>query len=312
MKVGWIVTSERTYGNSSRCIAFAVHDWLLKNNIESEIIFAHPGEGSAELPLSTELTTILQERYFTHVVFQKVCLDHAAHYLRLAKHMGIITVYTIDDYLDPHDKDMVQEADILIANAQFMQNFIHEKYHREVFQIPAAYEVDKHFYKFDYHTDKFTVFWTGSLANAYQGAEFISMMKDFGYNYELIAPPSVATIPWRLDYYNDLIKADVAVFNCLRPMAIETLAKGEGRPVQSMILGVPTIVSPFPSYAKLITNGVDGFVCYMNTPEEFHDYLEYLQDEKVRDRIGTAGRQRVINDYHIDTVGKKWLEALEQ
>lgn len=311
MKVGWIVTSERAYGNSSRCIAFTVHDWLLKNGIDSEVIFAPEGEGGCEVPLSPKLTETIQERYFSHIVFQKVCLDHALYYLQLAKQMGITTVYTIDDYLEPYDKDMVKEADILIANSQFMQNFIREKYQKTVFQIPAAYEIDRNFCKTDYHTDQFTVFWTGSLANAYQGAEFITMMKDFGYKYELIAPPSVATIPWRLDYYNDLIRADVAVFNCFRPMGIETLAKGEGRPVQSMILGVPTIVSPFPSYAKLITNGVDGFVCYMNTPEEFHEYLEYLQDEKVRESIGMAGRQRVIDEYHIDAIGKRWLEAME-
>lgn len=315
MKVGWFASDDRETGNSGRSIVFPVHDWLLNKGIESTILFA-PAEGSGGIPKSVKIDRAILSKRFTHLVFQKLCLGYTPTYLKLAKMKGTITVYTIDDYLlrDP-DHEMIAEADILIANSKFMQEYIQTKYHKKVSQIPCSYEVDRNFYKTDYHTDKFTAFWHGSIGNIQQGLEFKYMMRIFNYNYELIAPiqtmGQLATIPWRRDYHKDLLNADVVVLPCLHPMSMMELAKGEGRPLQSMILGIPTIVSPFPDYTKLITNGIDGFVCYMNTPDEFHEYLEYLQDEKVRESIGKAGRQRVIEEYNIDTVGKRWLEVLE-
>lgn len=316
MKVGWFSSDDIETGNSGRNIVFPVHDWLLKEGIESTVLFAPIG-GLPGIPKAKNLTQAILSKRFTHLVFQKLCLGYTPTYLKLAKMNGIITVYTIDDYLVGNpDHEMIAEADILIANSKFMREYIQTKYHKKVSQIPCAYNIDRNFCKTDYHTDKFTAFWHGSVGNIQQGLEFKQMMQIFSYNFELIAPQStmgdLATIPWRRDYHKDLLNADVIVLPCLHPMRMVERAKGEGRPLQSMILGIPTVVSPFPDYTKLITNGVDGIICYTSTPYEFLVCLEYLQDEKVREAIGKAGRKRVIDEYHIDSIGKRWLEALEQ
>lgn len=316
MRIGWITSGGREKGNSSRCIAFAAHDWFLKNGIDSKIVWANQdndGDGGIAVHPAKEIDDAILNKEITHLIFQKVMMNHANYYLNLAKKMGIITIYTVDDWTEPYSKMMELEADIVVTNSPVMEEYLWYKYKREAITIHAAYDVDRNFFKEDYHTERLTAYWYGTLGNQQQAEEFEGMMKAFGIPYEIIAPPGMGTITWRADtFYHDLARADIAVLPCLHPMSKMEVAKGHGRPIQAMILGVPLIVSPFPAYTRLITNGLDGFIAYLGTSTEFKEYIDYLKDEENRKKIGQAGRQRVVDEYHIDTIGNKWLEVLTQ
>src|SRR3972149_9367612 len=109
MKIGWITSGGRETGNSSRGVAFTAHDWFLKNNIESRILWINTdndGDGGIACHESPDIEKAIFDKEITHLIFQKVMADKAHLYLTLAKKMGITTIYTVDDYTEPHSKHM--------------------------------------------------------------------------------------------------------------------------------------------------------------------------------------------------------------
>jgi len=77
-----------------------------------------------------------------------------------------------------------------------------------------------------------------------------------------------------------------------------------------MVLGLPVVTSPIPAYLPIIKQGKNGFICYNNTKEDFVNYLTLLKDHTLRSKIGARARLDVIEEYSIDSIGKRWLKIL--
>lgn len=77
----------------------------------------------------------------------------------------------------------------------------------------------------------------------------------------------------------------------------------EGVPValmEAMSLGVPCVSTTIAGIPELICPGADGLLVPPGEPAAFADALETLaRDESLRDRLGSAGRQRVIDEYNL-------------
>lgn len=312
MKVGWVLTDSPETGNSSRRIAGNVHNWFNGHGIESRIVYANPGDGGIGVSISPSLHDIIRHKEITHLIFQKVCTGYAPYYLAEAKEYGIVTAYTIDDWMGDYAFQMYIHADILIANSDYMKNYVKELFNRDAAQISVAYESPKEVYKKDYTTDQVKVYWIGSFGNATQAHVLEDLVHKLGYKYEILGNSLVegATIPWSRTYYNDMIDADIVVIPSNMPMKISELAKGKGRPIELMVLGLPIVASPFPSYLKLFKQGKNGFICHTNTLDEFEVYLSALKNQALRERIGKTARESVVDRYSMDTIGQRWLEIL--
>lgn len=307
MRVGWILC-DGIMGASSRMNGIIIHNWFNANGIDSRIIAELPA--TPVVPRSEELERIITEKEVTHLVFQKVCLGAAIDYLELAKGCGIKTIYTMEDLIQ-EGIPMAQRANVTITNSEYVRNALKIDLNIDSITIYSPYESPRDLCKQNYVTDKIKVYWFGTLGSTPSALALKETILDLKYTYDMVCPPPACTIPWTLQYYNDLVKADIIVIPQLDPWSPWTLAKGENRLVSAMVLGVPVIASPYPSYVKLIKHGENGLLCKNNTIVEFTSYLNYLGEEEFREEIGRAGRATVVDKYTMDNVGKMWVEAFE-
>ncbi len=76
--------------------------------------------------------------------------------------------------------------------------------------------------------------------------------------------------------------------------------------LQYMALGIPAIMSPVGVNTEIIENGINGFLA--DTDEEWLDKLKLLiESENLRNTLGKAGRQTVIERYSFNSQKEKYL-----
>lgn len=311
MKVGWILCGN-IMGGSPRQIGINTSNWLNKNGVES-IFFE--GNDTVFVDPSNTIESCIDSNEVTHLVFQKVCMGEARGYLQRAKDKGVKTVYTMDDFLF-EGLDMIKNADGVMANSDLSAKILAETYHVSSIHIPTAYESPPSLCKKTYTTEDPCVYWFGQLGNAGQVEQIKDIVAEGGYRFEAIASGPWGTKQWTLQYYDDLVQADIVIipeFSLIHspPPPLMLLTKGANRPTMAMVLGVPVVVSPYPSYIDLIANWRDGIVCTGNTPNEFKYALMALKDPALREQIGKMGRAKVVDRYSQDTIGNEWIQFLQ-
>jgi len=108
-----------------------------------------------------------------------------------------------------------------------------------------------------------------------------------------------------LEHYK---KSDLFVLGC------EVAADGDrdGIPnvlIESMAMGVPVVVTDISGIPELVEDEKTGLLVPSGNPEELADaMLRMLTDEQLRNRVKTAGRQRVIEDFD----NRRLIEDLAQ
>lgn len=74
--------------------------------------------------------------------------------------------------------------------------------------------------------------------------------------------------------------------------------------------GIPCVATAFGSNLENFEQGVTGFLA--DTTEEWVKYILLLiDDEKLRERIGKAGRQNVMNNFSVEANKPKYLHILD-
>ncbi len=80
-----------------------------------------------------------------------------------------------------------------------------------------------------------------------------------------------------------------------------------------MVVGLPCVVSPLPSYVelwrKLVSYGEPFIITKDDTTWEIE--LKSLMLTNTREWIGEYARKCVVEDYNIDTIGKQFVSILE-
>ncbi|QLH31122.1 MAG: glycosyltransferase [Cyclobacteriaceae bacterium] len=97
----------------------------------------------------------------------------------------------------------------------------------------------------------------------------------------------------------------------LMPLRDNEFEKGKCglKAIQYMGVGIPIVVSKVGVNADIVKHGVSGFHC--TTEEDWINTLKSLaNDEGLRKRIGSAGRQNVEELYSIHFAIKKWEQIL--
>jgi glycosyltransferase involved in cell wall biosynthesis len=73
-----------------------------------------------------------------------------------------------------------------------------------------------------------------------------------------------------------------------------------------MAMEIPVLVSPVGINTEIVQDGVQGFHC--STDDQWVSRLEELiADKDLRLRMGRSGREKVINDYSIDSNSTTFL-----
>jgi len=93
------------------------------------------------------------------------------------------------------------------------------------------------------------------------------------------------------------------------PLPDDEWAKGKCglKGLQYMALEIPTLMSPVGVNTEIIQHGVNGYL--PNTENEWVDILSNLiENKELRERIGKASRQTVINKYSVEAWKQKYLD----
>ena len=79
--------------------------------------------------------------------------------------------------------------------------------------------------------------------------------------------------------------------------------------IQYMACGIPVIASPVGVNSRIVQHGVNGFLA--STPAEWRAAIEHLlRDAALRQRMGEAGRNMVVEHYSIQRYGPYLAECI--
>jgi glycosyltransferase involved in cell wall biosynthesis len=157
---------------------------------------------------------------------------------------------------------------------------------------------------------KLRIGWTGSHSTLKYLKEIESVLADIlrehpNVEFLVIADksPNLSSnvpfkfVPWRNDTeIEDLLQFDIGIM----PLPDDEWAKGKCgfKALQYMALAFPAVASPVGVNTKIISHGVNGFLC--STADEWEHALRTLIiDPELRRKMGIEGRKTVIRHYSV-------------
>jgi glycosyltransferase involved in cell wall biosynthesis len=119
----------------------------------------------------------------------------------------------------------------------------------------------------------------------------------------------MASVPWSEDTeVASLQTLDVGIM----PLLDGPFERGKCgyKLIQYMACGLPVVASPVGVNRQIVEHGVNGFLA--QTPREWEEALKsLLADPLLRQRMGTAGREKVQRLYSIQVTGPRLVSLLK-
>ena len=103
---------------------------------------------------------------------------------------------------------------------------------------------------------------------------------------------------------SDLHQFDIG----LMPLMDDEWALGKCgfKALQYMAVGIPALVSPVGVNKNIVTHGEQGYHC--TNSDQWRDYISQLLTQvELRKEMGSKGRQKVINDYSVESNSSNFM-----
>jgi glycosyltransferase involved in cell wall biosynthesis len=114
---------------------------------------------------------------------------------------------------------------------------------------------------------------------------------------------------WRAETeLEDLSEFDIGIM----PLPDDLWSRGKCglKGLQYMALEIPTVMSPVGVNSDIIQDGTNGFLA--SGHDQWVEKISLLvESSQLRQKLGAAGRQTVIDHYSVEANKKKWLSAFE-
>jgi glycosyltransferase involved in cell wall biosynthesis len=93
---------------------------------------------------------------------------------------------------------------------------------------------------------------------------------------------------------------------------LSSLSEGLSNAVlEAMACGIPVVTTDCGGMREAVTDGVEGFVVPLRNAEALAKALQVLAgDRSLRERMGLAGRARIVREFGLTHHVKQWLELL--
>lgn len=265
--------------------------------------------------------------------------------LRLLRSAVRTLVYDVDDavMLAPDGRTtrrraqrfqrMVELADLVVCGNQYLVDHARALGAVRVALIPtavdssrfcpsAAHEPLNECSREDRDDESVTIGWTGSggtnhylaellpVLDGLSGAVRLKIISDRQDRLELHQLQRIPStfIPWSAEReVRETAEFDIG----LMPLPDNPWTRGKCgcKALQYMSLAIPAVCSPVGVNREIISDGIDGFL-----PASHNQWAETLQslihDAGLRRRIGVAGRERVLDAYSVDVVGRKLVDSI--
>lgn len=206
-------------------------------------------------------------------------------------------------------------ANSIIAGNSYLADYA-KKYNKNVFVIPTTIDTSYHKNKYKEHKT-LTIGWTGTLTTLKYLNAIVPVLKQLEEKYNLnflIISNEKPKLNLKFTYKSwcketeieDLRKIDIGIM----PLYNNIWEKGKCgfKGLQYMALEIPTIMSPVGVNTEIIEDGVNGFLA--STEQEWFDKLSLLiEDKELRQRLGKAGRNTVMEKYSVEANKQKYLDV---
>jgi glycosyltransferase involved in cell wall biosynthesis len=192
------------------------------------------------------------------------------------------------------------------------------QFNQHVIKIPTCINVDGHQQKTkEPHDGKLSIGWTGSHSTLKYLDQIMpvvnALQRDFDFHFLVIADEKPVLnlkdwqfVPWNvLTETEDLLKLDIGVM----PLTEDKWSEGKCgfKLIQYFSCGIPGVASPVGVNKSIIEENVNGFLCTTN--DEWKSSLKkLLLDQSLREKMGLAGRKKIIEQYSIQSQKQKFIQ----
>lgn len=326
MKIGWILSSSKNNAGS-RIHGWNIHEYFLKNNLDSNIIYSSSKYGSGLEFSKEELQKIIDEKYNVILLVGFKDKEGVLDFIEFAKKNNIKIIYIKTDEIP---ESLVKESDFTIVVNEYVKNEFPKELQSKIRVISDGYEHEGINYKKHSSNKKITIIFVSN--NVYSKFPQIEQLPE-GIKLKIIGPPKervekfkpgkkiFTDTPypyeykvWNLDTIEkEILDSDVAVIpypeKHLQDKYINR--KSSNRLILFMSYGLPTIVSPISEYEKIIMDGKNGFIA--KSKEDWENILIKLRDNPdLRERIGLVARQSVKGKCSLKVQAENYLKLIKE
>ena len=253
--------------------------------------------------------------------------------LLLIRRLGKKIVYDFDDAVmfknslaaDPYSlrrkmsfKRMLAHTDLVIAGNSFLKGEA-EKYHGDVRVLPTPVDGRRYLAKIYEPTERVNIGWIGDHGSIHYMESYKDVWEKIGRKYgdkvvlTIICDTFIETVDirtrkivWSHDSEVDsLLDLDIGVM----PLFDDLWSRGKCgfKIIQYMGVGVPPVCTPVGINRDVVEDGVNGF--WAGTKDEWIEKLSTLiEDGAMRERMGRAGRERIVKDYTVQACAPKLID----
>ncbi len=205
---------------------------------------------------------------------------------------------------------------IVSVGNEFLAKYA-QQFNKDVRVIPTVVNTDNYHNRIKNHADRpITIGWTGTYTNLHNlnkvTAVISRLQQKYLVEFLIIANknPELTDVKytykkWELSTeIEDLLQMHIGIMP-LESSDIE-LGKCGFKAIQYMSLGIPAVVSPVGANKNVVEDGVTGY--WAETENEWEEYLERLiLDDELRERLGAAGRKKMIDEYAVSMMKEKFF-----
>ncbi len=219
---------------------------------------------------------------------------------------------------------IIQKASLVLAGNQYLADYA-KKYNQEVVIVPTTIDTQSYQCNSAQLNDKrpICIGWSGSFTTIEHFETALPVLKKIkekykdGVRFMILGDGNyyckeldTQGLAWKAQTeVEDLCKMDIGIM----PLPDTEWAKGKCglKGLQYMALGIPSLMSPVGVNIDIIQNTKNGFL--PSSEEEWVLYLSQLiENPGLRQKIGEAGRETVVEKYSVKAWQAKYLDYFNQ
>lgn len=309
INIFWLLYGDRSIA-SSRLQGYLIHEFLLKNNINSKIIYSPP---CLTLDLNLKLNEI--DRFSKNIhngiaIFQKLRGPTTLNLIQKLKKRKVATFYIVCDL--EVDNTVPFECDLIICTSTELIKYYND-FDKKTFFIPDPFEgkIAKNEIRKLSSGSKIQFGWIGSKIHWNSLNQIREIINEQSFsNFELITisdHPS-SNYKWKLNSFLNLInQIDVGIIPVDKNIYANKY-KSNNRLTQFMAYGKPVLAGNIPSYKEIIVNGMNGFIC--NSIDEWKYSMSFVSNPKNYSIMSENAYHLAQSKFSIDIIGKKWVDLI--
>ena len=218
---------------------------------------------------------------------------------------------------------IIKLCDLIITGNDYLKDYA-LRFHKNVITIPTTIDTDYYLKERVLKTSEdVCIGWTGSLTTLKHLELALPFLQKIKEKYgERISFRIISDFPFTSDVIAfDFVKwgreaevRDLSYFDIgIMPLPDDEWAKGKCgfKGLQYMALEIPAIMSPVGVNTEIIQDGVNGFLA-VSINEWVEKLSMLIESPELREKLGKAGRQTVLEKYSFESQKQKYLNCFQE